>query len=195
MAGMARRRTTGLDGKLPLAQEGSKAAALLRARSTQRFNCSGGERSSFHGGWLDSEPLAIGNNARQIGVHLVGGDLRTRARLPHGGNILGAQCAGIIELAENAPCVRFVIGFLSIPLKLAIKVGVPKLRPQRHVFGNLTGHCGLPNICSRAPELWLAERRAWRWGKARAAPRKQCSYFMETMVDARSFLLTLHNRS
>ena len=102
---------------------------------------------------------------------------------------------GIIELAKNAPCVRFVIRFLSIPLKLAIKVGVPKLRRQRHVFGNLAGHCGLPNICSWAPELWLAKRRAWRRGKARAAPSKQCSYLMETMVDARSFLLTLHNRS
>src|SRR6185437_12152358 len=116
-------------------------------------------------------------------------------RLPHGGNLLGPQCTGIIELAENAPGVRFVIRFLRIPLKLAIKIGVAKLRRQRHVFGNLTGHCGLPNICSRAPELWLAERRAWRWAKARAARTQQSSYFVETPVDAGPFLHALRNRA
>jgi hypothetical protein len=63
------------------------------------------------------------------------------------------------------------------------------------VFGNLRGDRGLPDICSWAPELWLPERRASSWAKARTAPGEQSPYFTEPAVDTRSFLLTTHNRS
>ena len=41
----------------------------------------------------------------------------------------------------------------------------------------------------------MPERRARSWAKARASPGEQTLYFMQAAVDARSFLLTIHNRS